>query len=237
MKKTNLLMAVIFLLLLFSCSKDASTSSFSSGQKMVKTVQVYDTSSNMVVEEWLFTYDNNERITSLVKKGWTGPIYMDINYVDPYNTIVTSYEDSNKVASKKFSLSYIKYNTKGDVIYDSTVINDSIVSITNHQYYGDSVRITRPNIILASNIIYGFDSRFRILNENYSQYTYDSNINPLYRLKPIFGYLFTPVFDPVLRWDITSKNNVLQRHPIYNSQGDLTSFEIHETIFLKFTYY
>jgi hypothetical protein len=249
MKKTNLLFAVIAFFIALSCSKSSTSSSSSSGQKKVKTVKKYDVfGNNRLTEEWFFSYDNNERISSIIKKDkWTGEaIFEEISYVDPYNTVVTTYKDSIKIVSKKYSISYIKLNSNGNVIYDSTVIEDSVVSITNHNYYGDSVWIKRPYKVWNNyrNSILDIDKRFKVINENYSdvRYTYDTKANPLYRLKSIFGYYYNPSFwhnGPGIE---ISKNNILEKNPVYNNQGDLFSCYLFksnsgENIRFEFTYY
>jgi hypothetical protein len=244
MKKTNLLFAVIAFFIALSCSKSSTSSSSSSGQKKVKTFKLYNNADNKLLEEFIFQYKNGKLSGIIQNNDFFGNVYMDIKYIDPYNTFVTTYKDTNKLSSQIYGIYLIKYNSVGDVIFDSTVHypifqRDTFILKRSYQYYSDSIKVNYSNRGI-DNII--------VKNENLvNLYNYDNNINPLYSLKPVFGHLFLPYNNSYFSSYFITKNNLINIglnnniyfncNCIYDIQGDLVSCKEYQDRNIKYTYY
>jgi hypothetical protein len=266
MKKTNLLFAVIAFFIALSCSKSSTSSSSSSGQKKVKTVEFYNYSiGNQMVQGYKFIYQN-DKIVNIIQKGTSYNSFSEISYIDSYNTKIKVYTDTIKDDSFLSNDVFIKYNSNKEVIYDSTLVYDwqhNIVSriVRKYQYNGNILEVNTTNN--GINIItqkYTIQNENIILDDRLIEKKYDNYINPLYRLKFIFGYLHYLTAGYLGDKTFTKNNLVLEKYPNlppnhpnyepdpakdniltcqYDNQGDLisTTSNIPFTLSLKFTYY
>jgi hypothetical protein len=265
MKKLNILFLLTLIFISYSCSKNESLNPSNSGKKLVKSVQFYVNGyGNQSVEEWKFIYQN-DKIVNIVQTGAYYKSFLDINYIDAFNTKIKVYSDSFKNDSFLTREVFITYNTNKEVVYDSTLYYDwqhNIVTrnVRKYQYNGNIIEInTSYNGIALGSTKYTIQNENIILDGSISnigdiEKKYDNYTNPLYRLKSIFGYFFQSS-NGNLGYKPFSKNNlVFEKYPYfpqdpsptdyiytnqYDNQGDLTSMScnISNTYSLKFTYY